>query len=1051
MPRRLHPNLPVCRHITAMTGLPASTVTPLQDQHLFSVAVATALRPWFSRDLLAKGHTLIRDRKIHYFTWQRRYAGLLTSDHIQATIQMAPGRGQKKFVFRDAACSQCLGTSKGTRCRHTAALALLCLREQKGKPVPLADIFPDSPWAAIGTYLHSRSRITTLPITLVPDNDAYLLTGGDCTGLALTIRLDAGAATELCSLFPRALTGELPPDPPGKPAGAMRELGQTLAELSATTTEQELNRHGARSKKQRAEQSMWHYLARLLFLHLAPGSPGVSCSREGIHHLQAPGGSKKILSLTLPREHTWELLDRLPGLGRHQEPERAEQFARVRFSKDNTGIEVIHCCRLDDGTEYLLREIADKRFGSRYQVDDRLFSLLPVPDKERLRSRPGQTGQLSLFAPQPADAETGKHGFKVMGEDMDRFLKINHNALRSGRHRVDPGILEMKIVDLPTALTIDRYEERQDWCYLAGWYELGESRVELADLLRAGTRKAKLLPGAVRLRLSGTPLSWFYELGDERIVGNGDKKGWIRLRRGEFLALTSQIGAIRQQPGKNTSGTLADYLARVEGADPSTLPAMPGHLRTYQQHGTAWLYQLYRCRLGGILADDMGLGKTHQALALIALLAENWEKVDRAGQEEEPGPGGKNVLIVCPAAVLYHWPDKQQQFFAHLGLAVYHGPGRDLDKALENRIIVTTYGVLQRDVAKLEQHCFTLVIFDEMHALKNHATASHQAALRLRADSIIGLTGTPMENRTDELAALLSICLPDLFGIKAFAGMFTKKETPRQRTRLRTLVAPFLLRRTRKQVLPDLPACSEDIRLCTLSEEQVSAYSQAVQQVRGELTLLEKGERIEDFSHVLTTIIRLKQICNHLCQLERCTDWQRFASGKWDEFTRLAEQCLAANLKVVVFSQFTSMLDIIEAWLTRQGIDHISLRGSVAAAERNKRVQRFNRVKKCRICCASLLAGGTGIDLTGAQVVIHYDRWWNPAKEEQATARVHRMGQQQPVQVYKLVCAGTLEEKIHHLIEEKRALAADLISEDDASVLKALSAGELAYLFSLSR
>ena len=426
----------------------------------------------------------------------------------------------------------------------------------------------------------------------------------------------------------------------------------------------------------------------------------------------------------------------------------------------------------------------------------------------------------------------------------------------------------------------------------------------------------------------------------------------------------------------------------------------------------------------------MGLGKTHQALALVDLVTEESEL----------------TLIVGPAAVLYHWPQKQEAFFPHLSMSVYHGSGRDLIQARKSMIIVTTYGMLRLDIDQLQRINFKLVIFDEMHYLKNKKTSLYQAASQLQAETIIGLTGTPVENKIQEVENLLSLCLPDIFNRGPIHQLFKNADTSEERHQIQRIIAPFILRRTREQVLLELPECSEDIRFCELSEDQVGAYKQTVEQATGMVEGLLEGEPIKDFTHILTTIIRLKQICNHLCQLEGCTSWSKYTSGKWDEFTRLLRQCLQSDHKVVIFSQFTTMLDIIEGWLEAEKIDHVSVQGKVAARERSKRIERFNTVKKCKVCCASLLAGGTGIDLTGAQVVIHYDRWWNPAKEEQATARVHRMGQKHPVQVYKLVTVGTLEEKIHHLIEQKRALAAELIIEDDGSILKSLHRKELAGL-----
>ena len=611
------------------------------------------------------------------------------------------------------------------------------------------------------------------------------------------------------------------------------------------------------------------------------------------------------------------------------------------------------------------------------------------------------------------------------------FLQENRDQLHCGHHDVAPEILEMRIVQMPDRLILDSYAEEEDWCYLAGWYGIGNHRIRLVDLLKETEAGQPLLTGPVAITLDDPRLAWFHQLGSDRIVDSEQGKR-LRLTRSEFLALAAQIGelAMEEEPAP---GTLPEFmLASPDTALPDAGEIAP-HLRGYQRHGTAWLYQLQQYRLGGILADDMGLGKTHQALALIALLA---------GQENR-------FLLVCPAAVLSHWPEKQKQFFPDLSMAIYHGPGRDLQKALEHPIVVTTYGVMRRDVEQLAEIPFRLILFDEMHTLKNRATGAHAAASQLRGDSIIGLTGTPVENRTAELAALLSICLPAFFRLAPVKNMFTRADSPEQRRSLQRFVSPFILRRTRKQVLDDLPERSEDIRICALSDDQVAAYRQAVDQAMDNLA--EDGEKISDFSHVLTTILRLKQICNHLAMLDKSTDWTQFASGKWDELTRLVRQSLDAELKVVIFSQFTSMLDIIEAWLAHEGIDHISLRGSVDARQRGRLIQRFNHEPQCQVCCASLLAGGTGIDLTGAQVVIHYDRWWNPAKEEQATARVHRMGQRQPVQVYKLVTAGTLEEKIHYLMEKKRQLAGDLVAEDDASILKTLDRRQLADLFRLSR
>ncbi len=585
------------------------------------------------------------------------------------------------------------------------------------------------------------------------------------------------------------------------------------------------------------------------------------------------------------------------------------------------------------------------------------------------------------------------------------------------------------MVNEPESLQLTDFQEDVDWCYLAGYYELGNQQIDFTDILEATADKQQYIAGRQWFDLHNSPLEWFHNLGSERLAENG----LIKLTRSELLLLGSQVSTLNTDVQKKQQGRMLSFLlGKEKDEDAPPLDAEQcNHLRDYQVNGVNWLFRLHRHGLGGILADDMGLGKTHQALAIIDLTAEESDR----------------FLIVCPAAVLYHWPEKQQTFFPHLSMSVYHGPQRDLKQALASRIIVTTYGILRQDIDELGLIKFKLVIFDEMHHLKNKKTSTFKAAGLLLAGTTFGLTGTPVENNIQELETLLTICLPDLFLSSRIHHMFKGAETSEERQMVQRIVAPFILRRTRKQVLKELPALSEDIRLCELSDDQVAAYRQAVEQATEVVDELMGEAPLSNYTHILTTIIRLKQICNHLCQLEQCTDWTMYRSGKWDEFTRLLRQCLQSKLKVVVFSQFTTMLDIIEAWLHDKKIDHVSLRGKVSAKERSKRIKRFNGVKKCRVCCASLLAGGTGIDLTGAQVVIHFDRWWNPAKEEQATARVHRMGQRHPVQVYKLVTVGTLEEKIHGLIEQKRALAAELIVEDDGSILKTLSRKELAGLF----
>ena len=980
------------------------------------------LKTWFKTHTLEKALALIQSGRTHHFLFFRHSAALICEDDVTAMINVTTGTGRHTFIFRDGWCSQCVAGKTGQRCHHVAALAMLCLGEEKNnglKPVTMA--FIGSPWQKIGCYLCERLKPGRTATHWKETSGASRLSILQESGFSLLVHLHPAAAAELQGL---GITDKN--DPPAHLKNILAPLVKQLARRTTTENEHALLERGSTSKQLYRDQSRWMWLARLLFQHLSTADLKLSLHDSGRFMLQSPGKTP-LFQLILARHHSWELLNQLgpESYGfRVQQP--AYTFNRVFFSDNGSTLVVENWCRLNDGTVHNLTALEKQRYGSRYLVNNSFFTPAPVPPEERIHEKEEKV--LSLFS-LSTQQHTKNTGFTIPSNKIPEFLKRNKQALRSERHQVETDILELEIVNEPESLQLTDFQEDVDWCYLAGYYELGNQQIDFTEILQATAEKEQYIAGRHWFDLRNSPLEWFHSLGSDRLAENG----LIKLTHSELLLLGSQVPALNTDVETKKRGrTLSFLLGEGEDDDLSIPDANRNkHLRSYQIHGANWLFRLHRHGLGGILADDMGLGKTHQALALIDLSA---ERTDR-------------FLIVCPAAVLYHWPEKQQTFFPHLSMSVYHGPQRDLKQALESQIIVTTYGILRQDIGELGLVKLKLVIYDELHYLKNKKTSTFKAAGLLLAGTTFGLTGTPVENNIQELETLLTVCLPDLFSSSRVHRMFKEADNSEGRQRVQRIVAPFLLRRTREQVLKELPALSEDIRLCELSEDQVAAYRQAVDQATDVVDELLGEEPLSGYTHILTTIIRLKQICNHLCQLEQCTDWTRYKSGKWDEFTRLLRQCLQSNLKVVVFSQFTTMLDIMESWLHAEKIDHISLRGKVGANKRNKRIQRFNRVKKCKVCCASLLAGGTGIDLTGAQVVIHFDRWWNPAKEEQATARVHRMGQRHPVQVYKLVTVGTLEEKIHGLIERKRALAAELIVEDDGSILKTLSRKELAGLF----
>ena len=340
-------------------------------------------------------------------------------------------------------------------------------------------------------------------------------------------------------------------------------------------------------------------------------------------------------------------------------------------------------------------------------------------------------------------------------------------------------------------------------------------------------------------------------------------------------------------------------------------------------------------------------------------------------------------------------------------------------------------------------------MFDEIQSIKNADTKTHRAASQIQAAIKLGLTGTPIENSILELKALMDVVVPGYLGSdQAFAQRFApdataEKVASQNRDQLRRLIFPFTLRRLKSRVLDELPEKIEDIRFCELTDKQVKLYRDAIDsRAKGIVASLQDENESIPYIHIFALLTLLKQICNHPAQVNKQpVEDDSQDSGKWELFKELLEESLASGQKVVVYSQFTEMIAIIADHLNRHGLGHVVLTG--ASRNRGRLIDAFNTEPACRVFVGSLKAGGTGIDLVAGSVVIHYDRWWNAAKEDQATDRVHRIGQRRGVQVFKLVTLGTLEEKISAIIEKKRQLMADIVREDDPGLLKAFNRQEL--------
>jgi len=488
-------------------------------------------------------------------------------------------------------------------------------------------------------------------------------------------------------------------------------------------------------------------------------------------------------------------------------------------------------------------------------------------------------------------------------------------------------------------------------------------------------------------------------------------------------------------------GPLADLAAWVAGIATALVPldeppGLTATLRPYQRRGLAWLAGMCDAGLGGCLADDMGLGKTIQVIAL------HLHRRDIKG-----GP----TLVVCPASLLGTWEREVRRFAPEVPVRRYHGGGRHLEDLAADEIVLVTYGVVLRDSARLAEVGWGLVVADEAQHAKNPLSRTARELRAVPAPAKIALTGTPVENRLSELWAILDWTTPGLLGhLEAFtrrvAVPVERYRDPDATTRFAALIRPFLLRRKKTDpgIAPELPRKTETDLFVPLTAEQVTLYEAMVRET---MAAIETSEGIERAGLVFKLLTALKQICNHPAQYLKQPGPLDGRSGKLAAFDELTDVILASGDSMLVFTQYTQMATLLQQHLDARGIGSLFLHGKVPVPRREEMVARF-QAGDVPVFLLSLKAGGTGLTLTRATHVLHYDRWWNPAVEDQATDRAYRIGQDRPVQVHRLIAEGTLEDRIAALLEKKRELADAVIGSGEGWIAE-LSDAELADLVSL--
>lgn len=498
------------------------------------------------------------------------------------------------------------------------------------------------------------------------------------------------------------------------------------------------------------------------------------------------------------------------------------------------------------------------------------------------------------------------------------------------------------------------------------------------------------------------------------------------------------VQEILDSPAATTRESIREKWERLQQQHFAVPAEINARLRDYQQAGFAWMCLLDEMQWGGCLADDMGLGKTLQTITFLQHVCNKYP--------------GETHLVVCPTSLIYNWESELQKFAPGLRYTIYHGPSRSFDEAQwqEQQLIITSYGTVRSDADIFSRFVFGYVVLDESQVIKNPASLTTRALQVLQSRNRLILSGTPIQNNTMDLYAQMHFANPGLLGNQhffktEFALPIDKYSDGGKAADLRRLIYPFLLRRTKEQIAKDLPDKTEIVMWCEMGNEQRQVYNQVKALYKEKLlSRIQEEGMAASAIYILEGLTRLRQICN-APQLVPEHAGGSTSSVKLDELMREISENTGTH-KVLVFSQFTSMLQLIAQAMDTEGIPYLYLDGGTKADTRQQLVSQFQQDEELRVFLISLKAGGVGLTLTAADYVYLVDPWWNPAAEQQAIDRTHRIGQQNKVFAYKMICKDSVEEKILALQQRKQMIADDLISEE-TGFMKKLTEEDIAFLF----
>jgi superfamily II DNA or RNA helicase len=775
----------------------------------------------------------------------------------------------------------------------------------------------------------------------------------------------------------RELAGEGSADP--------RE--QVLRKYVLTDQEQELLKRGSGSTRLLWESSPWYRWSKSMFLRFGDGAGAKLVLRDGALFLLAEG-----VEVPLPANAVEQVIETRSGaIARAGGFDVMREGVTPSFRIELTPERALRFVPVVLTRDAKIHERASLPRYGRWCLIGKLFATAAAVPAMFAEKRGGE--QSFLFDMRPASGLPFDRETLIPEVEVFDFIQKHRDELAKMPAALAPeNVRNAQPVRLEDEVVFDFAAPHRDLLEASITFKAGDQSVTAAEMAKARKDGVRALNrGSLWIDVTDPQFSWL----DGATVG---KNGRVLLTKLELLRIRGSLRGRQLFSGDTSCERVFKMFDELQVSTDAPSPADLGmDLYAYQQTGYHWLWLLQQNGFGGLLCDDMGLGKTHQAMALIrGLTSVNPEL---------------SVMVVCPTSLLDHWREKLAQYV----------PGIT--------VTLTSYGIVRSRIEQFRGRKFDLLILDEMQTIKNSETSTHQALRAIEKRIAVGLTGTPIENHERELMALLDFVVPS----------YLPKHVEDTVT-LRRLVQPFVLRRTKAQVLTQLPPKIVDKRYCELMTEQRALYRKVAEARAKPLRALLRGGGKIPYIHVFAALNYLKQICNHPASVTGgfATD---ATSGKWELFIDLINECMASGLKVVVFSQYLKMLELIEQHLEQQEIGYASIKG--ATVERGQQIWRFREDPDCRVFTASLRAGGLGIDLTSASVVIHYDRWWNQAREDQATDRVHRLGQNKGVQVIKLITRGTVEEKIDELIAKKADLATDVLRPDDPGLVKQFTIAEL--------